>query len=107
MAKIRRVAFGIKLNPNGGCAIVIPTGAADGPCGPGPEGTGEPPEVTVTLTVILLQFTVPRLHVSGPLPAEFKLVTRPPFAPELTVKLVDPPLDQVTAFVQSVTLESE
>ena len=86
-AKIRRVALGITLNPNDGCATTIATGVAGvdggpcGPCGPWPWGTG-----TVTLMVMLLQFTEARLQVSVPLPARFRLATAPPLVPELTVK---------------------
>jgi hypothetical protein len=56
---------------------------------------------------MLLQFTPFRLQETVPVPATLRLVTRPPVAPELIVKADDPPLDQVTALVQSVTLESE
>ncbi len=61
----------------------------------------------MTFTVMLLQVTPLRLHETVPVPATLRLVTRPPVAPELIVKADDPALDQVTALVQSVTLESE
>jgi hypothetical protein len=56
---------------------------------------------------MLLQFTPFKLHETVPVPDTFRLVTRPPVTPELIVKTDDPPLDQVTALVQSVKLESE
>jgi hypothetical protein len=111
VAKILRVAFGIRLNRNGGCATEIPTddgvvvgGVVVGGVVVGGVVVGG---AAVTFTVTLLQFTVPRLQVTVPLPARFRLVTRPPVPPELIEKNDDPVLDHVTDFVQSVTLASE
>jgi hypothetical protein len=124
VAKILRVALGITLNPNGGCAIEIPTppggvvvggvvvggfvvgGVVVGGSVVGGVVVGGA-VATVTFTVMPVQFTPFRLHETVPAPARFKLATRPPVTPELIVKEADPLLDQVTALVQSVTLESE
>jgi hypothetical protein len=139
VAKILRVALGITLNPNGGCAIEIPTppggvvvggvvvggfvvggvvvggvvvgGSVVGGVVVGGSVVGGVvvggAVATVTFTVMPVQFTPFRLHETVPAPARFKLATRPPVTPELIVKEADPLLDQVTALVQSVTLESE
>ena len=61
----------------------------------------------VTFTVMPLQLTPFKLQETIPAPETFRLVTKPPVVPELIVKKADPPLDQVTALLQSVTLESE
>jgi hypothetical protein len=127
VAKILRVESGITLNPNAGCATVIPTpGPAGGDVGGGDVGGGDVgggdvgggnvgggdiggggSAGTVTLTITALQLTTPRLHVRDPLPAALRLEISPPETPELIVKNVDPPFDHVTICVQSVTLESE
>jgi hypothetical protein len=125
VAKILRVAPGIRLNPNGGCATVIPTlasgvpgvvggvvggsvgGVVGGVVGGSVGGVVGGAVPAVTFTVMLLQFTPFRLQETVPVPVTLRLVTRPPVAPELIVKIADPALDQVTALVQSVMLESE